>query len=574
MEYSKENITSRESFLASKEFFSSGFFPIDYFVARWVGKENKNLFFLGLLLSKRLREGFIFIDKYYWQKEKKELEEIFDYSLPADFLFLEKEQVKAGQEKLVLENGVVYFKKYWKYEQQVFNLVKKNAEVPVRIEKEIENSSLFPDLDKQQIKAINTALYYPLSIISGGPGTGKTTIIGKILNALKSEAGNGESKKVALVSFTGKAVHRIKEQLGNKTKKELIANSYFYKGIFLQISTLHSMLNNKNSYIYNKKEKNFDWDFLIVDETSMISLSLMARVLEKTAKKTKVVLIGDYRQIHPIEAGYFFFDLSLAVKKIFPPYFVLLSKNYRYEKEGNIASLVEKLFSKADAEPDVEAKKDFLGEDIIFFEDEKDYYNEIFKEGKQHWENLSKVEEAEDAFKIYYQFVILCSLNVSNFGVEKINEKIQQELLKKKQFYRSNFYNGKPLLIEINTPRLRIYNGDIGICLKKDDKIRVYFQRGKNEFFSLALSELPKHKSGYAISIHKAQGSEFEKVLICLPSASKTRKDFIKRELLYTAITRAKKRARILCQNLILNEALKISYQATTNLIEKIGSGD
>ena len=555
MNYLAEKSPYKKSLFFTKLLTDNNFLPIDYFIAEWLGEKRETFFCLGLLLSKRLREGFIFIDEEYWRKEKKVLEKNFSYQLPKDFSFLKQE---SQEKRFILEDKVVYFKKYWEYQQRIINLVKKNQQIPAIKEKD-NNKENLNNLDKKQKQAITTALHYPMSIISGGPGTGKTYLIGKILEKI---AKNFKNKKVALLSFTGKAVRRIKEQLADKSGKELIANCYLYNGIFVRISTIHSMLQNKNSYSYHKELKEFDWDFLVLDETSMISLSLIAKVLKKTAKKTKIIFIGDHQQLNPIEAGYFFFDLSLAMKKTTPPYFVLLDKNYRYEKKGNITGLIENLFFQTS-----EKSNNYQHKDIIFFKEKKGFYQKILEKGKKHWKALYHTKEPKEAFMIYYKFVILCSLNISDFGVNKILQEIQQELF----FLHKGkkFYNGRPLLIEVNTPSLGIYNGDIGICLKKNGVIRVYFARLENSFFSIPYNELPQHKSAYAMSIHKAQGSEFEEVLICLPES---KNELVKKELLYTAITRAKKTASILSNKEILEKALATSYQPTTNLIKKLVS--
>jgi exodeoxyribonuclease V alpha subunit len=472
----------------------------------------------------------------------------------------EKPQEKPQEKPLALKNGKIYFQKFFHYQQQVLGFFQRNHTCP----KISDEPSASKELDKTQRLALAAMLHYPVSVVSGGPGTGKTFLIGKFLEELqKKTPQKKQTFKVALLSFTGKAVRRIKEQLPIDTMESVFSNCYFKENIFLNVSTIHSLLKNKKSYYYNEEKEQFLWDWVIIDETSMVDLALIYKLLKSLPENTKTIFIGDSYQLNPIDAGYFFFDICSALRISQPSYFITLKTRHRFEQESEnqVLKLVEDLFFQE------EEKAEFDKQALVFFENKADFYQKLLSSTKSHWLALCEAADPMQAWKIYNRFVILCALNISDFGVIMIQNWITKQLehLGKKE-QNQIYYHGRPILIQTNSPSLGVYNGDVGICLKnKQGNYKVYFKENQN-FFSLSCEDLPQHQSAYALSIHKSQGSEFEEVLICLPEVYN---EILNRELLYTAITRAKKKVSILTQAQVLQQTLQSRYQETTDLKEQ-----
>ena len=536
----------------------SNFRPIDFLLATFLAnkeeQEKKNIIFcITLLTSFRLSQGYIFLSEEKLEENLRLIKELLKIQI--NIIDLENQNftslAKYPTEKpLVLDNKKIYFQKFFQYQRQIFDFFKKNDNFISKPEFFLKKQE---KLDKMQATACNALLHYPVSIISGGPGTGKTFLIGKFIETLQKN--KKKNIKIALVSFTGKAVQRIKEQLPTRKIQPIFANCYLIDNIFLSVSTIHYLLVSKKSYYYNKNKEQFLWDWVIIDEASMVGLALICQLLKKLPHHTKLAFIGDSEQLTPLDAGYFFFDICKALKPNLPFYFHLLKNNHR---SGNqVLQLVKNIFETI---PPVLEQKE-----IIFFQQKQDFYKNIKIKSQKHWLALCNATNPKDAFKIYYQFVILCALNISDFGVIAIQNWIVNELerngeKKKKEL----FYNGRPILIQNNTPSLGVYNGDIGICLKEKDSYKVHFKK-RECFLAYDCNELPEHQSAYAISVHKSQGSEFKEVLICLPNKHL---EILHRELLYTAITRAKLTASILTTKEVLQQTIKSKHQETTNLKE------
>ena len=553
----------------------SDFRKIDFLLAQFLAdketkKEKKEtIFCISLLTSYRLSQGCIFLNEETLKTKHNILAELLQIKVLEDFSTLAHTSYNClasspTNKPLILQEGKIYFQKFFHYQEQVFNYFKKNSLHCLLPQSAYKN--LFAkeqSLDTTQKEALTKALHYPLSIISGGPGTGKTFLIGKLIYYLQQENSCFDETnriKIALLSFTGKAVRRLKEQFQTQKLENVFSDCYLLGGAFLKISTIHSMLSSKESYYYNLDKEEFLWDHLIIDEISMVDLALMCRLLKKIASSTKITLVGDSQQLNPINAGYFFFDLCQALHKNRPPYFALLKTRHRFEAaaENQVLQLVEKLFS------DTKNINNNLQEGFYFFENKEDFYKQLQAQAQHQWLALTKVDNPQDAFSVYYSFVILCALNVGSFGVLAIQEFITKNLEQnQKKTATQNFYHGRPILIKINTPKLGIYNGDIGICLvDKQGSYKVYFA-SEQGFMAIALNDLPQHQSAYALSIHKSQGSEFQETLICLP---KEYSEILHRELLYTAITRAKKKVTIFTTLDILQKTLQKNCPETTNL--------
>ena len=374
-------------------------------------------------------------------------------------------------------------------------------------------------LDKIQKEAIAKAFSLPLTIISGSPGTGKTFVIARLLEAIQKN--NNISKKIAFLTFTGKAASRLEESFNFLDLEKIDAHHFQLSSVFLRISTIHSMLNSKHNYYYNETEDLFLWDYLVLDEASMVDLVLMGKLLAKTHPQTKLVLVGDSLQLHPIEVGYFFFDLCQALKKVQPFFFILLQKGYRFENstaEKKVDYLSKLLLKNEGAEllqlAKIQTRQDSQAKDFEtrYFHNITEIpklYDFLFQKIEDKYKDLFQAKEPAQAFLIHRSFVILCGLRVGDWGLEKINQWLENKLAEKKIISiennlldtpkPKNWYVGRPIMIQVNSPDLGVSNGDIGICLKdKNGDYRIYFQGAEN-YFSLNPNVLPEN-SAFALA--------------------------------------------------------------------------
>jgi len=333
-----------------------------------------------------------------------------------------------------------------------------------------------------------------LHIITGGPGTGKTTSLAKILKDRLSE-------KILLAAPTGKAALRMRESLSRQ-------------GIELEAKTLHRLLGYVHLSVNFKhtRENPLDAKIIAIDECSMIDLPMMSKLLEAVPSDCDLYLLGDKNQLASVEAGSVFADICRKYRENKTVYSEL-EKNYRAKDAPGIAALSRQILEKS--------VKDFNNENVRHFGafELLDWHKELF--------NAKNPEEALGFLKT---FQILCATKVGKNGTGYINGKLCE-------LARSENATFTPIIITENSYQLNLFNGDVGV----KDKRQAYFYVG-NEIKAFSVLTLPEHDSAFAITIHKSQGSEYERVAVVYPSKEndEDEKMFLTKELLYTAITRAK----------------------------------
>jgi len=323
-----------------------------------------------------------------------------------------------------------------------------------------------------------------LHIITGGPGTGKTTSLAKILK-------NRLNEKILLAAPTGKAAFRMRESLANQ-------------GIELEAKTIHRLL------IHKPLEANI----IAIDECSMVDLPLMSKLLDAAPSDCDLYLLGDKHQLASVEAGSVFADICAKFEKN-PDIYTELTKNWRAKEAPGIVKLSEEILNNS--------VKNF-DNDNVHYSGELSVEN-LFEEYK----SLLKAENEKEAIRFLKSFQILCAIKKGRNGVENINKKLLS-MAKHSKF--------TPIIITENNYQQNLFNGDTGV----KDKENAYFLNGE-EIRTFHLLTLPKYEDAFAITIHKSQGSEYEKVAVVYPERDREELEqtILTKELLYTAITRAKK---------------------------------
>jgi exodeoxyribonuclease V alpha subunit len=424
--------------------------------------------------------------------------------------------------------------------------------------------------DWQKVAAV-AALRKNFCVISGGPGTGKTSTVVKII-ALLLELARGGQLRIALAAPTGKAAARLNESI-RSLKENLDCAREIKDRIPEEVCTIHRLLGSKgNSGKFNFSQENrLPFDVVIVDEASMVALPLMAKLAVALKKDSHLILLGDKDQLASVEAGAVLGDIcGVGGLEPFTPEFcdyvarvsgehipsilpgiqlppladsmVVLKTNYRFSAYSGIGALgiavnsgeggvAIAILSDAST-PNVNWRNvpapDMLKRELV----------ETILEG---FSTYLMAKSPIEALKAFDGFRVLCALRKGPHGVAAANGYIE-EILSENGLIKINneCYHGRPVMITVNDYDLQLYNGDIGVIFvdPKDGGVpRVYFPASDGALRCISPVRLPAHETVYAMTIHKSQGSEFERILFLLPS---TDTEILTRELIYTGITRAK----------------------------------
>ncbi len=560
------------------------------------------------LLSRTSRSGNICLDLSLPSREYADLYDENDqpsFMTLTDFLPLSKNNHRAllhcplisGGEKLspvVLKNNRLYLHRYYQYENILIEKVRAR----------LERGNGF-------------------AVISGGPGTGKTTLVWKILRSLLTERGD---LRVNLAAPTGKAALRIRESLlaSENTVTGSGAADVALKEKITQLAentgTLHRLLGSiPNSPEFRHNTENpLALDLLIIDECSMVDIPLMAKTLLALEDSAALILIGDPDQLASVESGAFFGDLcsaaggnstgpeflksfmekriTIAAKEKTSPkkkgvrgqlalfteqtpenttsdisrVLVRLTQNFRFKNESGIARLSAVL-----SEKDGQGGKEALN---------------IFREGpgELKWNELSDIkktlpEKILDCFKDFHKNTgpdnlldimdrlrILCAHSRGRQGAGEINRLVQNILLESGRLRRTEdswMTDVAPVMIRKNDYSLKLFNGDTGIIAGGYPR-KAYFRSvkdGKSRLREIAADRLPDHEVCFAMTVHKSQGSEFDRVILILPDRISP---VLTAELLYTAVTRTRKYFEIFAPEDVFLEAASRRIRRPSGIVE------
>lgn len=467
---------------------------------------------------------------------------------------------------LILEQNRLYLYRYWFYEnrlsQQINDLLTRSY--PYKNLGSILDRYFIELIDETnwQKEAAEMAITKGLSIIAGGPGTGKTSTVVKILAILQELTAEEDIPlHIALTAPTGKAAIRLQQSI-NIHKNLLPCSEAIKQQIPNTVSTLHHLLGSKYLSPYFKHDSNYPltYDLIIVDEASMVDLALMSKLVDALKPTARLILLGDKNQLASVESGAVLADLTAAL----PEQTVELIKSYRFQ--GKIKTLANAVNNQAkdEAWQMLEEKH----QQACLLEESLDVYA-----AEKYTDYLQQIEKNSDfnvIFAAFNQFQIVCSNRQGTFGVIKVNRLVEEKLNQQNKIQLSGrWYIGRPVIMTENNTGMSLYNGDIGICLydKKSGKLSVFFQCPDGEIKKISPTRMPAHETAFAITIHKSQGSEFDECLCILPDKINP---VLSKELIYTAITRAKKKLRILSSRSIFYHALEQKVDRSGGLYEKI----
>jgi len=495
--------------------------------------------------------------------------------------------VAVGEEDLAtgtplrLIGSRLYLDRYWREERQVTDDLVALAAEPYD---GVDNGVLTAGIARlfaghaqdRQALAAATAVLRRLTVIAGGPGTGKTTTVARVAALLFEQATKGAQPLIALTAPTGKAAARLEEAVHHEAARMDVSDDIRAQLLDMRASTLHRLLGwrpDSHSRFRHNRGNRLPYDVVIVDETSMVSLSLMARLIEAIRPDARLVLVGDPDQLTSIEAGAVLGDvvgpaadgpllgdearaaLTAAVGgpvtaetrphgAVVGDGVVVLDTPHRFK--GGIAELAAAIGS-GDADRVID-RLTHAGDDVTWVpvdvataseQELKDVRAGALAAARGVVEAATE-GRARKALEALGAFRILCAHRRGPHGATDWMRRVERWLADAIPTFDSarNWYVGRPLLVTENDYSLKLYNGDTGVVVATAaDRIAAAFERG-GEIVELSPSRLHAVDTVYAMTIHKSQGSQFGTAAVLLPTPESR---ILTRELLYTAVTRASK---------------------------------
>ena len=590
----------------------SGIEAIDYFFAKDVlvavnchEGDRVQLFHLCAALTHSLRQGHVClpineIASQQWLTPDKNdgvtEQQAFQFAAFTELkaLLTRLNILPSDNQLIVFDKDCLYLKRYWLFERELQQHLTERLTAKARYgNSDIKAcmTELFPvnekvastDIDWQEV-AVANAINKGFAIIAGGPGTGKTYTVTKLLAAIVSlqQKTHQEPLNIALIAPTGKAAQRLSESIINaKAGFSDLVPSEVLSAIPDEAKTIHRLLGvipHQPNFKYN--ENNLpSYDVILIDEVSMVDLPLMTRLFRALKPSAQVIMLGDADQLPSVSAGSVLADIaprphagysvennqyltqvcqSYSLSTNFSEatcqssdmdYLTLLTKSRRFDGEGGIGLLAQEVIA-GDAKQSWQLLTKQSNEQLTYEQGElKQWLTPLVE---KYYLPLKQCTDITQAFALLLKFRILCATRKGAQGVEEINNFIDAMMVGKSSLWQQeqhNLYHGKPIMITENDYQLGLYNGDIGIVWQNDDKqLSVFFeQSGQGDNFErykrVMPSRLPSHESVFAMTIHKTQGSEFAHVAMVLPEGtaqSQSQQQLLSRELLYTGITRAK----------------------------------
>lgn len=516
---------------------------------------------------------------------------------------------------IVDPEGRLYLYRYWQYETRLAAAIKEKIDseslTPDLSELRASLDCFFPDsdgsIDDEQKLAAVTAVLKRLCVITGGPGTGKTTTAGNILGLLAKHH-YPENLNIQLAAPTGKAAARLGEAI-RKVKSNLPVTDEMKQSIPETAQTIHRLLKAvpDSPHFRHNQENPLKANVIVIDEASMIDLALMAKLFSAVPKDTRLILMGDKDQLASVEAGAVLGDIcdrerhhpyssvhgerirqfmtspsqTITSSTSFPAglqdHLVNLTKNYRFSETSTLAAF-SRAVNAGLSEKALETVKSTRDNGIAMhsIRTPAALDKSLAKVVLREYTAYLSAEDPLTALNRFDRFRILCALKSGPFGVETVNRKVETILARNglidiqgrfDHHTERSWYKGRPILITRNDYQIGLFNGDVGIAFPddttNDGEIRVFFQIGDRGLCGFSPHRLPEHRTAFAMTVHKSQGSEFENVVIVFPD-----KDFpvLTRELVYTATTRAKRSVDIWCTEEIFTTAVNRKIQRASGL--------
>lgn len=469
---------------------------------------------------------------------------------------------------LLNTQGQLFYQRLHGYEQSLAHMVRERVATATTYTEAQRHSIVTHitknNLDDDQVKAVVTSVTNSLTIISGGPGTGKTTLVATLLQVLIEQAvGTNAPLKIVLAAPTGKASKHLG---GVITQCRKITDSEVHHLLPEEALTIHRLLKSTGDGLrFGHNHNNLlSVDVVIVDEASMIDIRLMEALFAAIPLTARLILLGDYNQLVSVNAGTVLADLCQAGHGgILDDAVVVLRHNYRFAAEQGIGVL-GRAVNKGDYDQVHRLLTDSSLSDIeicALDDISSNTLQAVLKPLVYAWRVFMSASTPEQALVQMRSFRVLCAMHEGWYGVRALNRLIEHMLHHESTDGDTSFYHGRPLIILKNDYDHAIYNGDIGIVWDTNGTVLVHFEDGR----TISPQVLPNHASAYALTVHKAQGSEFKKVMLVLPDIPRP---VVTRQLVYTALTRARESFLLFGSDKVMQAAVETPAQRNSGLQE------
>ncbi|WP_210081680.1 exodeoxyribonuclease V subunit alpha [Pantoea endophytica] len=505
---------------------------------------------------------------------------------------------------IVLSEDRLYLHRLWHNEGQVARFFQSQSTAqpfaPERV-REVLDQLFGSEPDNWQKIAAAVALTQKTAVISGGPGTGKTTTVAKLLAALirLSEG----ALRIQLAAPTGKAAARLTESLGKALQKLPVSEAERQR-FPADATTLHRLLGAQpeTQRLRYHAGNPLHLDVLVVDEASMVDLGMMANLIAALPAQARVVFLGDRDQLASVEAGAVLGDICRCAEAGYSPMraaqlseltgsgvagiddssapavrdaICLLRKSYRFDANSGIGQLAAAV-NAGDAKAVEAAFKAGFSDITRQPLQDADAYQAMLTEIAAGYQPFLKlIRQRADPAEIiaaFGRYQLLCALREGPFGVQGLNQRIEQKLMQLQLIRRptggSRWYQGRPVMVTRNDSALGLFNGDIGITLfDEEGLLKVFFPLPDGSIKAVQPSRLPTHDTAWAMTVHKSQGSEFDHTALVMPAQFLP---VLTRELIYTAITRARKQLTLYSDDGVFRRAVQLRTQRRSGLLERL----
>jgi exodeoxyribonuclease V alpha subunit len=486
---------------------------------------------------------------------------------------------------LIIDGSRLYLNRYWYYEnfvsEKILSLLHResfadSAQITSTAEINSTAEAMFAqqqDVDRDQLEAVTAAVGKPFSVISGGPGSGKTSTVIRILAVLLA---HNPDCRIALAAPTGKAAARMMDSIRQRIDQLDIDDS-IKAAIPVEARTIHRLLGYRHHGFTYHQQHRLPVDCVVIDEASMIDLKLMYQLLSALPDSAQLILLGDRDQLASVAAGNVLGDITGHGHRLdnseaaIAAATSLLHSNYRFGRDSAIGELAHRVKL-----GDAATALDLLGANQAglrwFDEAGEQVHNAALDWLYDAYQPIFDSETPAQALDVYDKTRLLCATNRGPFGVEVLNNRVSSAMLARNQLPESTLFAGLPIMITRNFQALGLFNGDTGILWSFDDELRACFRDADGSIRDLAINRLPEFKPAWASTVHKSQGSEFDSVLLVLPADPNS--EVLSRELVYTGITRARRQFLLHAPAATLTQAITRLTRRHSGLAARLGWPD
>ena len=483
-----------------------------------------------------------------------------------------------GERVLRVDNGLLYLDRYWREEVQVCDdLLARLARPAPQVDTAALDAGVlrvFPaaGYDEQRTAARAAAERWT-TVLTGGPGTGKTTTVAGLLALLAEQAelesGGARRLRIALTAPTGKASARLQESVDAETRA-LPAADRARLGE-LKASTLHRLLGwrpDSSTRFRHDRGNRLPHDVVVVDETSMVSLTMMARLLEAVRADARLVLVGDPGQLASVEAGAVLADLvdGFGRRDVSPV--AALTTAHRFG--GGIAELATALRGD-DADRVVEVLRSGGDVELVDPADERAMaaFRATVTEAALAVRLAAEAGDAEAAVAALDRHRLLCAHREGPYGVTGWNRQVERLVADRTGVtHYDEWYAGRPVLVTANDYGQGLYNGDLGVTVRLvDGRLRVVVP-GADGLKEFATTRMAGVQTVHAMTVHKSQGSQAREVSVVMPPDDSP---LLTHELFYTAVTRAQDKVRVIGTEESVRAAVARTVQRASGLARRLG---